>query len=133
MADFNDEAARHRGKQLIVTRKQAEAHLAYAEANGDLEYAAEKIQEIANIDREGENLNRLFQQYTEARQAPTAPSSDAWRTKKSEEMTPEDVRLMLNDTSATAKIGGGITYEENVNQLRKLAQAKARGDYHGKP
>jgi hypothetical protein len=62
MSDFNTSAALHRGKQLLAQRKQLEAHLAKAEAEDDTEYAAELIQEIANVEEQGMALNRLHHQ-----------------------------------------------------------------------
>src|SRR5260221_379933 len=63
MADFNDEAAHRYGKQLWAARKQAEAKLAEAEADNNTQYGAEIIEEIADIDAKGANLNRLHQSY----------------------------------------------------------------------
>jgi hypothetical protein len=54
MTDFNSEAAAHRGRQLYAARLKATAQLAEAEADNNVEYAAEQIQTIANIDQEGE-------------------------------------------------------------------------------
>jgi hypothetical protein len=40
---------------------------------------------------------------------------------------------MLNQTSEVAKLGGGLSYQDHIDQIRKLAQAKAKGDYSGRP
>src|SRR6266481_5471892 len=58
--EFQNKAAMARAQRLVAERKQAEAQLAYAEAEGDLEYAAERIQEIAEMDAKGAQLNELY-------------------------------------------------------------------------
>jgi hypothetical protein len=126
MADFNDEAARHRGKQLIAARAQAAAHLAQAEACGDVEYAAEKIQEIANIDAEGESLNRLHQSYVQHRNPPPqAPESEAEFVSRSpERMSYADVQRM------TAKSKYGAVSDQDMQRgIAELARRKSGGAY----
>jgi hypothetical protein len=138
MAQYEDdytEGAQVQFKTLAAQRQQALAYAMRAQAEGETALLGEYAQEIADLDAKVINLAHLYERHV-AQNAPrpvAPPNPDAWRDKKSDEMTHEDVRQMLNETSATAKLGGGITYEENVNQMRKLAQAKAAGDYHGKP
>jgi hypothetical protein len=124
--DFNSNAAMHRGRQLVAARKQAEAHLAQAEAYGDVELAAEKIQELANIDREGRDLNDLHNSYVQHRNPPPqAPQTEG------EFMSKAPERMDYNDTLRIVSKSryGQVTPEELKRGISELQRRKSLGQY----
>lgn len=73
-SEFQNKAAYAQAMQLVAERKEVEAQLAYAEVNGDMEYAKERIQEIAAIDARGNQLNDLYQRENRPQQQYVAPT-----------------------------------------------------------
>jgi hypothetical protein len=124
--DFNDIAARHRAKQLWAQRQQAAAHLAAAEANNDLDYAGELIEEIAAIDAKGESLNRLHQSYVSQRNPPPPPqqTDGEFMAKAPERMSYADVQRM----TARSKYGA-VSAEDMQRGINELQRRKAGGAY----
>jgi hypothetical protein len=133
MATYEDEVAEYRLRQINADRQQALAHLARARAEGDKDTGALYVQEIADLDSAAERVVGLHQRHIAHNQPPPPPNKDAWKTKKAEEMTDADVFMMLNETSETAKLGGGISAEAYQQQIDRLHREKRAGNYSGKP
>jgi hypothetical protein len=131
--DFRLTAAEARLKVLNAARQRAVADLAEYEAIGDEAGAGVEIGAIANLDAEAANIANLAQRHVAHNQPPPPSDPDAWKSKKQEEMTHEDVWRMLNETSETAKLGGGISAETYQQQINRLQREKSRGNYTGKP
>jgi nitrogen regulatory protein PII-like uncharacterized protein len=51
------------------------------------------------------------------------------QSKRSDELDYEDAYHMINQTSENAKLGGGISREEYIANIRRLQREKAAG-YH---
>ena len=117
------------GRELAVTQRRVEALLAEYEADNNVEGIKEAVGDLAKIRAEGNALNELYNEHVAANQPAPPPRADAWMTKRSDEMNYEDAYNMLNQTSETAKIGGGISREEYIQNIRRLQQEKAAG-YH---
>jgi hypothetical protein len=124
------EGAQQQFKTLAAARRRAEADLAEAQVQGDTASIAEELQTIANLDMAAQNLTSLARRYAQANQPPAAPPPDAWKTKRVEEMTSQDAFNMIRETS---RYGKNMTVDEFNQGHAKLQQAKARGDYSGKP
>jgi hypothetical protein len=130
MADFKTEAAVARGKALYADRKRVEAHLAAAENDGNLEFAAECIQEIADIDAQGERLNRLHQQHVQSQQPRyRAPESGMEFIGKPVEKMGGDDALAIVNYGKTANDPTRLTADEYNKQYYELQRLKARGMY----
>src|SRR5713101_8077613 len=127
--EFYADAAQQRLNELNAERMRAQHDLAISLSQGDREAAGREIQDIADIDAKQANLLALAQREADRNQPPPARRHDAWTTKRSDEMDYEDAYHMINQTSENAKLGGGISREEYINNIRRLQQEKAKG-YH---
>jgi multidrug resistance efflux pump len=126
--DFKVEAAVLRAKQLYADRKRLEAHLAAAENDGSLEYAAECIQEIADLDAQGERVNRLYQQHVQSQQPRyRAPDTGMeFMGKPVEKMGGDDALRIIN----AGKMPGdptALSAEDYNRQYHELQRLKAQG------
>jgi hypothetical protein len=126
MTDFNSEAAVYRGKQLYAARLKATAQLAEAEADGNIEFAAEQIAEIAAIDSAGDALNRLHQNYVQQRNPPQqVPQTDGeFQAKAPERMDYADVQRMTSKSKY-----GAVSDDEMRRGITELARRKSLGSY----
>jgi hypothetical protein len=127
--DFKTESTRRRLRELDALRQQQVANLAISEADGDYEDAKHEITKIAVIDAEKAAIEALYNSHMAANQPPPRRSPDAWKTKRSDELDYEDGWHMINQTSENAKLGGGISKEEYIENIRRLQREKAAG-YH---
>jgi hypothetical protein len=125
MADFNDESAIRYGRQLIAARKQAEAKLAEAEADGNAIWGAEVIEEIADIDAKGESLNRLHRSY---HQQPVHQERESVITARRAPSDGNDALEILN-YGKLPNDPTRLSAEEYNRQLGELGRLKAKGMY----
>src|ERR1700732_931307 len=96
--EFYANAAQKRFNEINQQRLRAQHDLALSLSQGDEDDASREIQQIANLDSEQANLVALAQREVARNQPAAAPSEDAWRTKRTEEMGHEDIRQMINQT-----------------------------------
>jgi hypothetical protein len=133
MSDDNDvliAAANLRGKQLYASRKELEAQLARNVADGDQDEIADTLGAIGVIDRQGEDLNRLYQSHVQSQQPQyRAPDTgEEFRAKPVEKMDGNDALRIVN----AGKMPGDPTIlsaQEYNNQLAKLRHLKSQGMY----
>jgi|ERR1700730_3590112 hypothetical protein len=150
MTDFNSEAAAHRGRQLYAARLKATAQLAEAEADNNVEYAAEQIQTIANIDQEGEppyQPAKLNESPTLEHEDYEPPSERKTRSIVSAPVSREYGYSALQGGSGGERSGkvhmtpamkesariSGLTELEYAEQVIELRRRKSEGDYGGSP
>jgi hypothetical protein len=131
MNDFYDASARKRYQVLEAAKARAIANLEEYRATGDEDSAAEELQTLATINDQQASLQRLHQQYHQQMQPPPAPRPDSWREKRTDEMTPQDVINMIQQ--GDGKHSKTMSAEDYWRGYQKLQQAKAAGDYSGKP
>jgi hypothetical protein len=134
MSDFAERVARRRLAEIEAGRAHATAAWKSAEVDNNEYEAIEAYKLIQEFNKDEVQTRQDYQQHVASQNppAPPQPSPEAWRNKRHEEMTHEDVHQMLNQTSEVAKLGGGLSYDEHIKQINNLNQAKARGDYSGK-
>jgi hypothetical protein len=127
MAEFDDEVLQQGLRELQAERMRAAAEYAEAAAYNNADAGKVAAYQMDDCDARAERLVRLHQR-TQPQPAPQR-RPDAWMTKRSDELDYEDAYNMLNQTSENAKLGGGISREEYLQNIRRLQQEKAAG-YH---
>ena len=123
-------AALLRGRQLLASRKQAEADLARHVANDDEAMAADSLGDLAALDEQGAALNRLYDQHVQAntpRQREPETGAE-WLGKPIHKMGGDDALRTIN----YGKQPGDptiVTPQEYNEQVAKLRRLKAQGQY----
>lgn len=119
-------AAIKRGRRLVASKKQAEANLADAVANGDDDYIGDAIAEIASIDRQGAELNQLYNQHVAASQPRQAmPQTEGeFMAKAPERMDYSDVQRVASKSKY-----GAVTDDDMRRGIAELQRRKAGGAY----
>jgi hypothetical protein len=116
--------ARLRSQQLAAERQQAIANLSRAVADEDETSGTFYVQQVANLDAEASNLNRLHQQHMAAQNPPApAPQSDQeWLSKSPE-------RMDWSDAFAVAgKSKYGVDVEAFKQGIAEVQRRRARGE-----
>jgi hypothetical protein len=108
---------------IDATQQRLAADIAEARQYGNEVEAGECIQRLANLDAEKRNLQQTRNDYIKANQ-PAPFNPDAWRSKRVEEMTPNDAFAMINATSKYAK----MTPEEYRAGYAETQRRKANGE-----
>jgi hypothetical protein len=123
-------AAQLRGKQLLASRKQAEADLARHVANGDEAEAADTLGELAAIDGQGAALNHLYNQHVQANtlRQPEPDSGNEWLAKPSHKMGGDDALKIVNYGKHPSD-PTWLSAEDYNKQQRELIRLKAQGMY----
>jgi hypothetical protein len=117
-------AARLRGQQLYASRKQAEANLARYVADGDQEMVADTLGDIASIDAQGQSLNQLYQQHTQAPRQAAEQTESEFMAKSPERMTYADVQRVASKSKY-----GALSAEDMQRGIAELQRRKAGGAY----
>jgi hypothetical protein len=99
MDDFYVRSAHRRLNSINSERLRLQQNLAVSLEHDDQDAAASEIQQIADLNAQQQNLMTLAHQENAKAQPAPAPRTDAWREKRLEEMTYEDCRRMINETS----------------------------------
>lgn len=126
MNDFLYQSANARRTIINTAQQRLMSDVAEAQAYGNTTEAGEILQQIANLEAEKKNLDQLQADYNKT--LPKQPRPDAWREKRTDEMTHLDMFNMINATSEHK-----LTPEDYNAGLRKLQEEKANGNYTGKP
>src|SRR5262249_48152280 len=117
--DFYTASARQRLERIEAERAAATADLQAHRANSDYESAGYAIQQIADLDRQRENVIGLYNRHVAHQTPPQRYVSDEQRAAR----VPGEL-----DAYDLAKISG-ISPEEYMRQYQRLAHYKAtRGD-----
>jgi hypothetical protein len=126
--DFELRAIRTRAQALVVQRRAAETKWAAAKLDDDEALAGQAAQTIADIDAQGENLNRLYEQEMRRRNPPAqVPETEGeFQSRAPERMTYVDtIRIM-------GKSKYRLSPEQEAENLRQgvaeLQRRKASGD-----
>jgi hypothetical protein len=119
-------AALQRGRRLVASKKQAEANLAIAVANGYEDDIGDAIAEIASIDRQGAELNQLYNQHVAASQPrqPMPQTEGEFMAKSPERMDYSDVQRVASKSKY-----GAVTDDEMRRGIAELQRRKAGGSY----
>jgi hypothetical protein len=128
MADIKREAAMLRAKELYAERLQAEADLAGAEAQENIELAAMYIDKIGSIDVAGAALDNLYNKEM-AKRNPARPLPDTegeFMAKAPERMTYDDAyRVTSKSRYALPPEQEAKNFRQGIEELRRR---KASGD-----
>jgi hypothetical protein len=119
--------AKKQYKVLQAAEARLQANLAEYVADGNEDGIAEELGNMTILELQKDKLNQMYNRHVQSQQPAPPARADAWMSKRSDEMTPEDAYQMVNQTSETAKLGGGISREEYINNMRRLQQEKAAG------
>ena len=125
--DFYGRAAITRANMIDAEMAAAQADLAAARANNDVESASANVQALANLRAERANLTQLYNDYVASQQGPHRPyvSEEQRAARQPNEMDSEDAAALVrtskyskNFTSADYdRLRTGLNYYKTVRGL----------------
>ena len=115
--DFYGRAAITRANMIDAEMASAQADLAAARANNDVESASANVQALANLRAERANLTQLYNDYIQSQQGPQQPwiSDEQRQARQPNEMDSEDCASLVR-TSKYSKNFTSADYDCRLNR-----------------